>query len=112
MRPISPTPASPLQRMQESVPDPTTPPISAFDPSGWNVENVDLGATKFETIPHKVVVEYHEAEQKARYKAVREDNGEELVGCPVPTGQIKSMDLKTKIAKDDFDQIYPIEMIG
>ena len=96
----------PQQQEEQKMQFPT------FDPAGWNAENVDIGATKFESIPHKVVVEYNEAEQKARYKAVREDNGEELIGCPVPTGQIKSMDLKTKMAKDDFDQIYPIEMIG
>ena len=111
--PMRPT-APPVNNQQPAnvASELTSPPISAFDPSGWNVENVDIGATKYESIPHKIVVEYRESDQMARYKAIREDNGEELVGYPVPTGQIKSMDLKTKMAKDDFDQLYPIEMIG
>ena len=83
-----------------------------FDPATWDGDGISSGNAKFEAIPHTVVVEVHQDSQKARFKAVRNDNGEELMGAPVPTGTIKAIDLKTKIAKDDFDQVYPIELVG
>ena len=39
----------------------------------------------YESIPHQVVVEWHKNDGKARFKAVRTDTGEELVGAPLPT---------------------------
>jgi hypothetical protein len=83
-----------------------------FDPATWDGDGISSGNAKFEAIPHTVVVEVHQDSQKARFKAVRNDTGEELMGAPVPTGTIKAIDLKTKIAKDDFDQVYPIELVG
>ena len=83
-----------------------------FDPETWDGGGISAGNAEFEAIPHTVVVEVHQDDQKARFKAIRNDNGEELLGCPVPTCAIKSIDVKTKIAKDDFDQIYPIELVG
>ena len=92
-------------------PDPSTG-FPSFDPATWDGGGMSSGYSQFEAIPHKIVVEYNPAEQKARYKAVRDDNGEELIGCPVPSGTIKSFDLKSNMAKDDFDQIYPLELVS
>ena len=83
-----------------------------FDPETWDAGGIGSGNAKFEAIPHTIVVEVHRDDQRARFKAIRNDTGEELVGCPVPTCTIKSIDVKSKIAKDDFDQIYPIELVG
>lgn len=85
--------------------------IIKFDPSSWDGNGIDIGNAKYEAIPHTIVVEFHKNENKARFKAIRDDNGEELKGCPVPTCTIKSMDMNNKVAKDDFDQVYKLEIV-
>ena len=82
-----------------------------FNPDTWDGGGLNSGSTKYEAIPHKVVVELHKADNKARFKAVRNDNGEELIGAPVPTCSITTMDLKSNVAKDAFDQVYQLEVI-
>lgn len=82
-----------------------------FDPQSWDGGGLNSGNTRFEAIPHTVMVEWHKGEERARFKAVRNDTGEELIGCPVPTCTIKAIDPVTKVAKDDFDQVYPVEII-
>lgn len=85
--------------------------VSAFDPSTWSEDITIDDHTKFETVPHKVVVEWHKDKDIARFKAIDPASGEELDGCPVPTYSIKSIDKEKKLAKDDFDQIYDVEII-
>ena len=82
-----------------------------FDPDSWDGGGLNSGNTKFEAIPHKVIVELHKDDDKARFKAVRTDTGEELVGAPVPTCTITAIDVNTKVAKDSFDQVYQVEII-
>ena len=82
-----------------------------FDPDAWDGDGLSSGNTKFEAIPHTVMVEWHRASDKARFKAVRNDTGEELIGCPVPTCTVKAIDPITKVAKDAFDQVYQVEII-
>lgn len=96
----------------QSVPQESSIEISNnFDPSSWNQESFVSEHTKYEEIPHSFVVEWHKNEDKARFKAVKPD-GSELQGCPVPTFKIKNIDPERKVARDDFDQIYPLEIIS
>jgi hypothetical protein len=81
-----------------------------FDPSTWNQDSFVSNHTKYEEIPHSFVVEWHPNEDKARFKAIDPD-GNELKECPVPTFKIKNIDAERKIARDDFDQIYPLEIM-
>ena len=90
----------------------TTTQPTTFDPSSWGgMQGIDVSPAQFEAIPHTVVVEYHPSEEKTRFKAIRNDTKEELQGCPVPTCAIKTIDTKNKMAKDEFDQVYPLEII-
>ena len=75
--------------------------LKKFDPDTWDGGGLNSGNTKFEAIPHTIVVELHKDDDKARFKAIRNDTGEELIGCPVPTCTIKAIDMNTKVAKDD-----------
>jgi hypothetical protein len=87
------------------------PLIEKFDPSSWTGGGIDVGNTLYETIPHTIVVEWHKNDNKARYLAVRNDSGEELAGCPVPTSKVKSINEGNMTATDDFDQVYTLRII-
>lgn len=100
-----PVPAAPQSTGQSEM------VFKKFDPDAWDGGGLSSGNTKFEAIPHTVMVEWHRSSEKARFKAVRNDTGEELIGCPVPTCVVKAIDPITKIAKDDFDQVYQVEII-
>jgi hypothetical protein len=89
----------------------TNPFVEKFDPSSWNGSGLDIGNTAFETIPHTIIVEWHKNDNKARYLAIRNDNGEELIGCPVPTAKVKSINEPNMTATDDFDQVYALRII-
>ena len=82
-----------------------------FNPDEWDGGGLNSGNAKYEAIPHTVIVEWHKELDKARFKAIRNDTGEELIGCPVPTCTIKAIDPNTKVAKDDFDQVYQLQII-
>lgn len=81
-----------------------------FDPTTWDGGDVDAGATAFENIPKKIVVEFHKNSDRARFKALRLDDGSEIIGCPVPKSQIKKFDTDNKMASDEFDQTYELEI--
>jgi len=83
----------------------------SFDPSDWSGDGLIDDHTRFENIDKSIVVEWHQESDKARFKAIRNDTGEELIGCPVPTCSIKAIDPNNKVAKDDFDQVYKVEII-
>jgi hypothetical protein len=107
--PVGPPTATGVNGMiQVQPPSETGPPISDFDPDSWSVGD---DSTKYENMDKKIVVEWHKNTNQARYKAVDNQTGMELQGCPVPTGSIKSIDPINKVAKDDFDQVYQIEIV-
>lgn len=85
--------------------------IEEFNPDTWDGGGMDSGNAKYEAIPHSIVVEWHKNEDRARFKAVRDSDGSELVGANVPSCKIKSFDEKDKWAKDEFDQVYRLEII-
>ena len=91
------------------------PQYQEFDPSTWGgIENVKVNASvEFETIPHTVVVEMNNATKDLRFKAIRNDTGEELHGCPVPTYDTRNLVINEKdmVAKGQFDETYKIEVV-
>lgn len=85
----------------------------AFDPDTWDGgPDLSNSSVAYEAIPHHVVLEIY-SDNRARFKAVRDDNGEELVGAPVPTSDPSKLyiDREGKRAKGQFDEIYPIEIM-
>ena len=85
-----------------------------FDPSTW--EGPSLGennSVNFENIPHSYVVEWQKDKNLARFKAVRNDNGEELVGCPVPTSDPSKLRFNEQdmTVKGQFDELFKLEII-
>lgn len=85
-----------------------------FDPTTWN-DGPDISDTytAFESIPHSTVCEWDKPNNRARFKAVRDDTGEELVGCPVPVVDIKRLKFNENdmTVKSEFNDVYKLEMI-
>ena len=98
------------QVIQSSVPE-----ITEFDPSSWNgPDNLVVNdSVKYETIPHSIVVEMNRTTNDMRFKAINNETGEELVGCPVPTYDTRNLKINEKdmIAKGQFDETYKLEII-
>ena len=94
---------------------PSAPQIQEFDPETWEApDNIKVNASvAYETIPHSIVVEMNKETNDMRFKAIRDDNGEELHGCPVPTYDTRKLNINEKdmIAKGQFDETYKIEVI-
>lgn len=85
-----------------------------FDPAGWDGPTIAADSpVMYEAIPHDIVVEWHKAEDKARFKAIRRDTQEELVGCPVPTSDPTKLTFNEKdlTVKGEFDETYRLEII-
>lgn len=92
----------------------SAPAPESFDPSTWGgVPNVSA-STMFEAIPHTIVVEKNRGTNEMRFKAVRNDTGAELVGCPVPDYDINSLAINEKdgVVRGQFDEVYKIDEVG
>ena len=113
MQPMSQqAPAAPQPQTSISVTSTPTVKVEAFDPSSWG--GVDsVSATMYEAIPHSIVVEKNNSSGAMRFKAIRNDNGEELVGCPVPTSDISKLAINEKdgFVKGQFDEVYKIQEV-
>lgn len=118
---VAPSMMSPQARAEaasqtnESSTDVYATSTSTFDPSTWEGPSFDANTRSvlYENIPHEVVVEWHKDSGEARFKAVRNDTGEELVGAPVPTTDpsrltFNETDMKVK---GQFDEIYKLEIV-
>lgn len=89
--------------------------IEAFDPQSWDGGGLELDPqVQYESIPHDVVVEWDKNKDEARFKAVRRDNGEELIGCPVPTVDPSKLVFNEKdhTVRGQFDESYKLEILG
>lgn len=84
--------------------------IQDFDPSTWQGVTDASEYSKYENIPHTVVVEKNRETGDMRFKAIRNDNGQELVGCPVPTSDPKYLKVNedTNTVKGEFDEVYSL----
>ena len=90
--------------------------VSTFDPNSWDGPELDANtrSVMYENIPHHVVVEWNKDANIARFKAVRDDTGEELSGAPVPTVDPSKLSFNEKDlrVKGQFDEIYPLEIVS
>jgi len=85
-----------------------------FDPSTWDGPELDSSnSVIYENIPKKYVVEWHKDEDKARFKAINTNTGEEIIGCPTPEADPKRLvfNEKDKTVKGQFDEIYELEVM-
>lgn len=87
------------------------PIANDFDPNNWSQESLVSPRTKFESTPHKFVVEWHKSKDQYRIKAVDPVSNQEIPNAPVPAFEIKSFDPNKKLARDNFDQAYQLEII-
>lgn len=115
MQPMSQQLSPSMSQPQPTVLSATTTPViqaEAFDPSSWS-GMANVSSTMYEAIPHSIVVEKNNNTGSMRFKAIRNDNGEELVGCPVPNSDISKLAINEKdgIVKGQFDEIYKIQEI-
>ena len=86
--------------------------IPDFDPETWSQDDLVNEHTKYESIPHDIVVEFDKGNNRHRFKAVNKETREEIVGFPVPSFGIKAFDESKMKAKDDFNRIYDLEIIN
>lgn len=88
---------------------PVAPQIQAFDPNSWDGPELNNDFTKYENIPHTVVVQKR-SDGAMRFAAIRDDNGEELVGCNVPTTDPTKLQFNETdmTVKGDFDEVYKV----
>lgn len=90
--------------------------VEVFDPESWNGEGSGIEVdpyTKFESVPKQTVVEWNKEAGQMRFKAIRTDTGEELVGCPVPTSDPGRLTVNEKdgFVKGEFDETYPLVIV-
>ena len=116
--PVSGTPvadpgAPVIQQNTDQVSMMSAPQVEEFDPSTWQGPDIGNSGVIYENIPHTVVVEWKKSEDIARFKAVRNDDGTELVGCPVPTCDPSKLVFNEKdlIVRGQFDETYKLEII-
>lgn len=112
---VSADPGAPIIPQMSVDPSPvsSTPAASEFDPSTWVGPDLGNSGVQYENIPHTIVVEWKKAEDVARFKAIRNDDGTELVGCPVPTCDPSKLVFNEKdcIVKGQFDESYRLEIL-
>lgn len=99
-------------QQQVDLQQPSISVQNSFDPELWGGPEIS-NEIKYESVPHSVVVEWHKDEGKARFKAVRDSDGTELVGCPVPTVDPSKLSFneRDKIVKGQFDETYRLEIL-
>lgn len=113
--PVS-TPSMPQPTPQSVIPNVSQPTavvssgIEHFDPSSWEGPELDNNFTKYENIPQSIVVKRNTSTGEMRFAAIRDDNGEELVGANIPTTNPSSLRINEddKTVKGEFDQLYKL----
>lgn len=111
------TPTPPDQDMMRAVINtPIAPavPGQAFDPSSWDGPQLTNTFTQFENIPHTIVVEKNRTTGDMRFVALRDDTGEEIIGCNVPTINPSELTVNEKdmTVKGQFDEVYNLRLVG
>lgn len=85
-----------------------------FDPSTWNPNDIGVSASiKYENAPHEVIVEWDKQNDRARFKAINPETGDEIPDYPLPTSDITRLkfDEEGKKVKGQFDEIYRLDII-
>ena len=93
----------------------TAPIIQAesFDPNSWEGPTLANRQVEFEAIPHSYIVEKNKETGSMRFVAIRNDNGEELDGCPLPASDPNKLYVNEKdmFVKGNFDETYPLRYV-
>lgn len=100
----------PTQSVSAQQQDALANNISDFDPSTWQGVPDASDYSKYENIPHHTVVEKNKETGKVRFKVLRDDTNEELVGCPKPTSDPKDLKINEEqmTVKGQFDEVFPL----
>lgn len=87
----------------------TSTGMSDFDPATWEGPELENDQVIYENIPKTIVVE-RSSSGDMRFKAVRNDNGEEIPGCPVPTIDPNTLPYNEKdnTVRGNFDETYKV----
>lgn len=81
-----------------------------FDPDSWEGPDLKDSFSQYESVPHTIVVEKNQATGDMRFKAVRDDDGSEFIGCPVPTSDVNRLKVNENdmTVKGEFDEVYKL----
>ena len=87
--------------------------IEEFDPTSWVGPTLSNAFTATETIPHTIVVEKNASTGDMRFVALRNDTGEELHGCNIPTIDPKTLTINERenTVKGQFDEVYQLRVV-
>lgn len=91
----------------------SNPVMDEFDPDSWEGPELPKNSTApFENDDKHIVVEWNKRTGEKRFKAVRDDNGEEMVGYPLPASNVYDLpiDEKTGTVRGQIDEIYKLEI--
>lgn len=100
-----------VKNITPRVPNTFNSNIQEFDPSTWNGGPSIDKQVLFENIPKTVVVEKNSQTGDMRFKAIRNDTGEELVNYPgLPTSDPYKLKINEKdmMVKGTFDETYKL----
>lgn len=99
--------------VQNNIPVANVVETTVFDPSTWDGPDLGESYSKYESIPHTIYVEKNQSTGDMRFVALRNDNGEELIGCPVPTSDPRSLKINEEemTVKGEFDEVYKLRYV-
>lgn len=82
----------------------------SFDPNSWDGPDIGDSYSNYENIPHTIVVEKDRNNGNMRFVAIRDDDGSEFVGCPVPTSDPYKLHVNETdmVVKGEFDEVYKL----
>lgn len=102
------SPETPTYAGQETGP---TINATAFDPASWTGPDLGNSYSMYESTPHSIVVEKNQQTGAMRFKAIRDDDGSEFVGCPVPTSDPSKLKINEAdmTVKGEFDEVYKLQ---
>lgn len=104
---------APVNVQQSSGPIQSAITVEAFDPATWGGPTLASDSMVYhETTPHEIVVEMNNETKTSRFKAIRNDTGEEIIGYPVPTSNLAKLNINEtdKTVKGEFDEVYRLEI--
>lgn len=85
-------------------------PAQMFDPNSWDGPDIHDSYSNYEAVPHTVVVEKDRSNGNMRFVAIKDSDGSEFVGCPVPTSDPSKLKINENdmTVKGEFDEVYKL----
>lgn len=89
------------------------PVVSNFDPASWEGPDIGDSYTKYEAVPHTVIVQKNKETGDMRFVAIKDEDGSEFVGCPVPTSDISKLKVNENdmTVRGEFDEVYKLAYV-